>query len=69
MVLAAQLTCDNCGTILRLRYVAVKEAFRGHHVDPDCPLCGAGAAFQSWLAQGKDDGKSRILVSVEPKER
>lgn len=69
MVLAAQLTCDNCGTTLRLRYVAVKEAFRGHHVDPDCPLCGAGATFQEWLAKDHGDGKPRILVSVEPKER
>lgn len=69
MVLSGQLACDNCGTTLKLRWVAVRETFRGHHVDPDCPLCGAGGSFQRWLAEPTDDGRARILVSVEPKER
>ena len=69
MVLSGNLACDNCGTTLKVRYVAVKETFRGHHVDPDCPLCGDGTAFQQWLAEGTGQGKTRILVSVEPRER
>ena len=69
MVVSGNVTCDNCSTSLHLRWIVVKEEFRGHHVDLDCPLCGAEAAFHRWLSEGKAKGKTYILLTVEPKER
>lgn len=69
MIHAGTLHCDNCDSKLALRWVNVQRAYRTHHVDTECPLCGSPAAIDAWLEEGRRAGQTRILVQVEPQAK
>lgn len=65
-MLSGDLKCQNCETRLHLRWVAVQEEYRSHHVDTGCPYCGDSRDIQSWLAGAVREGRHLVLLSVMP---